>query len=53
MIVPQGFSRCEISLGGDLSSIDGRRFIDYRGGHSIHSWEMGLKGECSPQELNL
>ena len=43
----------KLALGGDLSSIDGRRFIDYRGGHSIHSWEMGLKGECSPQEIEF
>jgi DNA (cytosine-5)-methyltransferase 1 len=43
----------KMALGGNLSTIDGRRFIDYRGGHSIHSWEMGLKGKCSQQEIDF
>lgn len=42
-----------IALGGDFSTLDGRRFIDYRGGHSIHSWEMGLKGTCTPKEVEF
>lgn len=43
----------KLALEGNLSTIDGRRFIDYRGGHSIHSWEMGLKGQCSHQEIEF
>lgn len=37
----------------DLSQLNGVRLIDYRGGNSIHSWEMGLRGECSPDEIEL
>lgn len=40
-------------LKGDLEKLHGKRLIDYRGGNSIHSWELGLKGECSPQEIEL
>ncbi|WP_027249875.1 DNA (cytosine-5-)-methyltransferase [Planktothrix agardhii] len=40
-------------LKGDLQRLHGKRLIDYRGGNSIHSWELGLKGECSPQEIEL
>jgi DNA (cytosine-5)-methyltransferase 1 len=41
------------ALGGDLSTLHGRRFIDYRGGHSIHSWEMGSRGICSSREIEF
>ena len=41
------------ALGGDLSTLHGRRFIDYRGGHSIHSWEMGARGICSSREIEF
>lgn len=40
-------------LSNDLSQLHGRRMIDYRGGHSIHSWELGLRGECTPDEIKL
>ena len=40
-------------LGGDLSKLHGVRLIDYRGGNSIHSWELGLRGECSQEEIAL
>jgi DNA (cytosine-5)-methyltransferase 1 len=38
-------------VGKDLTSLHGYRLIDYRGGQSIHSWELGIKGECSPREI--
>jgi len=38
---------------GDLTQLHGVRLIDYRGGNSIHSWEMGLRGECSQDEIEL
>jgi DNA (cytosine-5)-methyltransferase 1 len=41
------------ALDNDLSTLHGRRFIDYRGGHSIHSWEMGTRGVCSPREIQF
>lgn len=38
-------------IGDDFSKLHGYRLIDYRGGKSIHSWEMGVKGECSQEEI--
>jgi DNA (cytosine-5)-methyltransferase 1 len=40
-------------LHGDLSKLHGIRLIDYRGGNSIHSWELGLRGQCSKTEIEL
>lgn len=40
-------------LGGDLNRLHGVRLIDYRGGNSIHSWELSLRGECSAEEIEL
>lgn len=43
-------------VGDDLSKLDGYRLSDYRGGKTIHSWDLGIKGECSQNEkdfLNL
>lgn len=37
-------------VGDDLSALDGVRLIDYRGGHSIHSWDLGLRGKCTEHE---
>lgn len=38
-------------VGTDFSELNGYRLIDYRGGKSIHSWELGMKGECTPKEI--
>ncbi|UNU25226.1 DNA (cytosine-5-)-methyltransferase [Microcoleus vaginatus HSN003] len=40
-------------VNNDFSRLHGRRLIDYRGGNSIHSWELGLRGECSLDEIEL
>lgn len=40
-------------VGDDFSKLNGVRMIDYRGGNSIHSWELGLKGECSVAEIDF
>jgi DNA (cytosine-5)-methyltransferase 1 len=40
-------------VGSDFTKLHGVRLIDFRGGHSIHSWELGIKGECSPAEINF
>lgn len=40
-------------MGDDLSKLHGYRLIDYRGGQSLHSWELGKKGKCSPEEINF
>ena len=37
----------------DLSKLNGVRLIDYRGGNSIHSWSIGLRGECNQDEIEL
>jgi DNA (cytosine-5)-methyltransferase 1 len=33
--------------------LNGLRLIDFRNGNSIHSWEIGLKGICSQDEIRL
>lgn len=38
---------------GDINKLHGYRLIDYRNGNSIHSWELGIKGECSPIEIEF
>lgn len=40
-------------VGDDLTKLHGYRLIDYRGGQSLHSWELGKKGECSPAEIRF
>ncbi|WP_256386622.1 DNA (cytosine-5-)-methyltransferase, partial [Hydrocoleum sp. CS-953] len=40
-------------LNGNLDKLHGMRLIDYRGGNSIHSWELGLRGKCSADEIEL
>lgn len=33
--------------------IHGLRLIDYRGGNSVHSWELGLRGICTEEEIDF
>jgi len=40
-------------VGSNLSKLHGYRLIDYRGGQSIHSWELGIKGDCTKAEINF
>ncbi len=40
-------------VGDDLSKLHGYRLIDYRGGQSIHSWELGIKGDCTKAEIEF
>lgn len=40
-------------IGDDLSKLHGYRLIDYRGGKSLHSWEIGAKGQCSKEEIQF
>ncbi|AUC62052.1 DNA (cytosine-5)-methyltransferase 1 [Cyanobacterium sp. HL-69] len=40
-------------VGDNLSRLHGYRLIDHRGGKSIHSWELGLKGDCTSQEIEF
>ncbi len=38
---------------GHFKKLHGVRLIDYRGGNSLHSWELGLKGKCSEDEIHF
>ncbi|MDC0833234.1 DNA (cytosine-5-)-methyltransferase [Geitlerinema sp. CS-897] len=40
----------ERAVNGDFQNLHGVRLIDFRGGNSIHSWDLGIKGECSEAE---
>lgn len=40
-------------VGKNFHKLEGVRLIDYRGGNSIHSWELGVKGECLPNEIEF
>lgn len=40
-------------IGDDLTKLHGYRLIDYRGGQSLHSWELGKKGKCTPAEAKF
>lgn len=40
-------------LNGDLTKVHGIRLIDTRNGNSIHSWDLGLKGDCTESEINF
>jgi len=40
----------KVAKKNDLS-IHGLRLIDFRNGHAIHSWDLGIKGECKPDEI--
>ena len=41
------------AVGDDLNVLHGWRMMDYRGGQSVHSWDMGMRGECSEPERNF
>ena len=38
------------AVGEDLSVLHGWRMMDYRGGQSVHSWDMAMRGECTDNE---
>lgn len=38
---------------GNFEQLHGVRLIDFRGGNSIHSWELGLKGDCTAEEVRF
>jgi DNA (cytosine-5)-methyltransferase 1 len=40
-------------IGSDLNQLHGYRLIDTRNGNSIHSWELGIKGDCSDDEIEF
>nr|DAR47236.1 MAG TPA: Cytosine specific methyltransferase [Caudoviricetes sp.] len=50
---PEFESQLKSVVGDNLSKLHGYRLIDYRGGRSLHSWELGKKGKCSSQEIKF
>ncbi|MDJ0844861.1 DNA (cytosine-5-)-methyltransferase [Crocosphaera sp.] len=38
---------------GHFNKLHGTRLIDFRGGNSLHSWDLGLKGKCTDAEQNF
>lgn len=40
-------------VGNNFNQLHGYRLIDYRGGKSIHSWELGVKGYCTSDEIEF
>jgi len=40
-------------IGDDFTQLNGYRLIDYRGGKSLHSWELGVKGHCTSSEIEF
>ncbi len=40
-------------IGDDLNQLHGYRLIDTRNGNSIHSWELGIKGNCTDDEIEF
>jgi DNA (cytosine-5)-methyltransferase 1 len=41
------------AVDGDLTKLHGIRLIDFRGGNSLHSWDLGIKGKCSKDERDF
>ncbi|WP_373755351.1 MULTISPECIES: DNA cytosine methyltransferase [Neisseria] len=41
------------ALDYQTDKIHGLRLIDSRNGNSVHSWNLGLKGECTPDEIKF
>ena len=39
--------------GNNPNQLHGYRLIDHRNGNSIHSWELGIKGECNDLEIEF
>ncbi|MDX8391550.1 MAG: DNA (cytosine-5-)-methyltransferase [Mariprofundaceae bacterium] len=40
-------------VGDDFNNLHGYRLIDYRGGKSLHSWDLGVKGDCRSEEIEF
>ena len=40
-------------VGNNPEKIHGYRLIDHRNGNSIHSWELGIKGDCDELEIEF
>jgi DNA (cytosine-5)-methyltransferase 1 len=50
---PDFVQRLLRQVGGEAERLHGVRLIDHRNGNSIHSWELGIKGDCSALEIEF
>jgi DNA (cytosine-5)-methyltransferase 1 len=41
------------AVDGEFEKLHGVRLIDFRGGNSIHSWDLGIKGKCTRDERDF
>jgi len=41
------------AVDGKFEKLHGVRLIDFRGGNSIHSWHLGIKGKCTKDERDF
>lgn len=41
------------AVDGQFEKLHGVRLIDFRGGNSIHSWDLGIKGKCTKDERDF
>jgi DNA (cytosine-5)-methyltransferase 1 len=39
------------TVGPNFARLNGMRLIDYRNGNSLHSWELGIKVNCTDAEI--
>lgn len=46
-------NKLKIVTKNDLSKLNGVRLIDTRHGKSIHSWDIGRKGDCTEHEIEF
>lgn len=41
------------AVDGQFEKLHGVRLIDFRGGNSLHSWHLGIKGKCTKDERDF
>ncbi|NJL89278.1 MAG: DNA cytosine methyltransferase [Coleofasciculaceae cyanobacterium SM2_1_6] len=41
------------AVDGQFEKLHGVRLIDFRGGNSLHSWNLGIKGKCTKDECSF
>ncbi|PPJ62661.1 DNA cytosine methyltransferase [Cuspidothrix issatschenkoi] len=41
------------AVDGQFEKLHGFRLIDFRGGNSLHSWDLGIKGKCTKDERDF
>jgi DNA (cytosine-5)-methyltransferase 1 len=52
-ISPEFQQQLSDAVDGVLERLYGVRLIDFRGGNSLHSWDLGIKGKCTKDERDF